>query len=976
MPVQNQNITFVDGKIGQGIYLGTDSYIDYLSEGNLDETNGSLEFWIKPDWDIASENSTILEFGGCGGILIFKNFSLFRTIFNRFSCFSNPELDTGLDINSWDANRWYHVGLTWGEGAIKLYLNGDLVSTDTYSFDLPEIDRSSFRIGSAGGASTYAYIDELRLSKSVRSAEEILNEYLKGLQAEELNIKRQEITPKGNVFVELDTLNLLETWWEKIFVEAITPGGTYNLPLEALNWTIQDSTIGSFIEVNGESRIKALREGSTRITGTFDNLTVEFTFSVQKPVKAVEYERVDPYLQAQPDCYVKDIPVVIIRYMPTADGQNLDRSLINWNSSLTDLRDRINTFDRRIKFMLTEGSKYHGYKDPEAIPYLSYRVVDVINVYEPLPKGKPVNNATNAHFPDYYQIVDRFDGEHYVNELGVKEFWLWGWHNDEIVPAESNMSSPTTGDISNSFRFSDDLPVYDHTYVLYNYNFTRAQSEAVHNHGHQIESQLGYVNLLQDNNIALFWGKFVGSKEDPDLDCSNPAYGCSDSNPFRKGRCGWTHMPPNTTRDYDYVNYSSFSSDIEDWRPDETGKQKVVNVNTWGDIPYNWPDRDTSSILGRIESQWYIYWMQNIPGYGNDIPYEDTYITNWWTFFSDWDEAITSALGLYHPEPNAPAFPSSFSVTSLQADDCTPVPSGRASLTFPNEQPDGFSIQWDNGDTSLIADHLAAGIHSVSLAFSPTCVREQSFLIDSLYSPPSIDSEITAASCFDRPDGQVAVQIAGDAPPYYPVWRQEDTTYLITELGSGDIPLQIIDANSCMYDTVFTITSPDSFVIDQEIIPDSVQLGVGQARIEVSGGTPPYQYAWNDPGKQMTAAATGLFAGNYIVTVTDQNNCQDSIQLTVPLITSSASLPAQVRRLDIFPNPFADHLTIQLDLMKAEPVNLRLQNDLGQIIWSSSYRSQASITADIHIDHLLSKGSYFLTLFINDLIYTRKLIRH
>ena len=62
----------------------------------------------------------------------------------------------------------------------------------------------------------------------------------------------------------------------------------------------------------------------------------------------------------------------------------------------------------------------------------------------------------------------------------MKEIWLWGYHNSEIAPAESNMSSPTTGDISNSLRFEDDLPIYDRTYVLYNYNYARPRPPRRH----------------------------------------------------------------------------------------------------------------------------------------------------------------------------------------------------------------------------------------------------------------------------------------------------------------------------------------------------------------------------------------------------------------------------------------------------------------------------------------------------------------
>jgi len=128
------------------------------------------------------------------------------------------------------------------------------------------------------------------------------------------------------------------------------------------------------------------------------------------------------------------------------------------------------------------------------------------------------------------------------------------------------MSSPTTGDISNSFRDPTDLPIYDRTYVLYNYNSLRTQAEAVHNHGHQLESILSYVNNRQDGNTDLWWKKFCGR---------------NDNGTFQQGRCGNTHFPPNATNDYDYLNPTPVLSDCLDWTPDKSGQQTLVNANTW-----------------------------------------------------------------------------------------------------------------------------------------------------------------------------------------------------------------------------------------------------------------------------------------------------------------------------------------------------------------------------------------------------------
>ena len=54
--------------------------------------------------------------------------------------------------------------------------------------------------------------------------------------------------------------------------------------------------------------------------------------------------------------------------------------------SLADLENRIDNFDQRVKFTMEEGTRFRGYKDANAVPYLGYRVVQYITIYEPIPR--------------------------------------------------------------------------------------------------------------------------------------------------------------------------------------------------------------------------------------------------------------------------------------------------------------------------------------------------------------------------------------------------------------------------------------------------------------------------------------------------------------------------------------------------------------------------------------------------------------
>jgi hypothetical protein len=137
--------------------------------------------------------------------------------------------------------------------------------------------------------------------------------------------------------------------------------------------------------------------------------------------------------------------------------------------------------------------------------------------------------------------------------------WLWGYHGGVLDLWESNMSGPF-GDISNSNRDPNDLPLLDKTYTVYHYNYQRGASEAVEDHMHQIEAVLNSVDGRDRTppdqwDKLLFWGRFVGSDR---------------THKIVPPGCGWAHYPPNAEQDYDWANKRYVETDIEDWKRQKT----------------------------------------------------------------------------------------------------------------------------------------------------------------------------------------------------------------------------------------------------------------------------------------------------------------------------------------------------------------------------------------------------------------------
>jgi hypothetical protein len=313
-----------------------------------------------------------------------------------------------------------------------------------------------------------------------------------------------------------------------------------------------------------------------------------------------------------------EIPVLVVKYFPVKDGQVDINVTGDIGGPLEDIRKKTEEITNKVIISLQEGSRYHGYREPEAKPSLHYTVAGTLEFLEPLPVSRKIY-CWSPPMTDYKAIMNRIDARSWVEDKGVKEIWIWGYHGNKVGLFESNMAGPF-GDVSNSYRDPFDLPVYKETYTVYHYNYQRGTSEAVEDHMHQIEALLNWADgrswtLPWCWSKLLFWGRFVGS---------------DTSNRIVNPGCGWAHYPPNGERDYDWNNPRKVMTDMEDWKPDGTGSKQLIGSDRWeGD-----------------SLKWFIYWMQNLPGANNGLNFKGKALRNWWLFVGDFDHAAGERFGL------------------------------------------------------------------------------------------------------------------------------------------------------------------------------------------------------------------------------------------------------------------------------------------------------------------------------------------
>jgi PKD repeat protein len=161
-----------------------------------------------------------------------------------------------------------------------------------------------------------------------------------------------------------------------------------------------------------------------------------------------------------------------------------------------------------------------------------------------------------------------------------------------------------------------------------------------------------------------------------------------------------------------------------------------------------------------------------------------------------------------------------------------------------------------------------------------------------LTSPPALVGSVssqTNVSCFGGLNGSVTLLASGGTGPY--TYNVDGGAFsgsaLFTGLTAGPHTFMVRDNNLCFVFVNTTITQPVVLTVTATHV-DVLCFGnaTGSATATPAGGTAPYTYSWNTVPVQTAATATGLAAGTYNVTVTDNNGCtaNTNVTITQPII--------------------------------------------------------------------------------------------
>ncbi|HEY3387574.1 MAG TPA: SBBP repeat-containing protein, partial [Saprospiraceae bacterium] len=192
-----------------------------------------------------------------------------------------------------------------------------------------------------------------------------------------------------------------------------------------------------------------------------------------------------------------------------------------------------------------------------------------------------------------------------------------------------------------------------------------------------------------------------------------------------------------------------------------------------------------------------------------------------------------------------------------------------------------YDYYWSNGQSGPEITNLEAGIYTVTVTDNYDNSATAQVVVTE---PPLLEFStplISYVSCNSGSDGSIQVTGTGGVSPYTFEWSNDESGPSISNLEAGTYTVTITDFNDCTQSESYQVEQPDPLEISLVNLNNETCAGSndGGITIDISGGTNPVNAVWSN-GNTGTSNMN-LVPGVYSVTITDNNDCTQTVAYTI-----------------------------------------------------------------------------------------------
>jgi hypothetical protein len=286
-----------------------------------------------------------------------------------------------------------------------------------------------------------------------------------------------------------------------------------------------------------------------------------------------------------------------------------------------------------------------------------------------------------------------------------------------------------------------------------------------------------------------------------------------------------------------------------------------------------------------------------------------------------------------------------------------------------------------NGDTSPSFTGLVAGSYTVNIIDANGCAYV-SAAAETITEPTVVDASATTSdvACFGETSGEIDVTATGGTGSYACSVNGGalSTANPISGLAAGTYELTVYDANQCSAIVGgLTISAPAAALAINGLSANPIDEDAGgSSPYSVSGGTSPYQYAWSGPGgfnfdgQDLSGLTTEAQAGDYVLTVTDDNGCTASQTIMVTGVNELG----RVYAISMYPNPNNGQFLMNIEGLAGETMSYAIVDNNGRVVMTKDL-GNVSATRIESVDMMgASAGVYQVRLQLGSDVHSIRFI--
>jgi hypothetical protein len=261
--------------------------------------------------------------------------------------------------------------------------------------------------------------------------------------------------------------------------------------------------------------------------------------------------------------------------------------------------------------------------------------------------------------------------------------------------------------------------------------------------------------------------------------------------------------------------------------------------------------------------------------------------------------------------------------------------------------PSIYTFNWNGTDGDASLSDIAAGDYTLVVTDVFGDVQLDTVFVLNAPDAITIQSAMQEPLCAGDSNGSIEAAAQGGTPPYAYDWNGADPG----SLTAGSYSLTVTDALGCLFNQTFTLIEPDALTaaVSATVNPTDELTCDGSSTISPSGGTPPYDIAWNDPSNQTGDQATELCVGVYEALITDAQGCVTSTDVTL-IANDVITLVLPAHQLKAFPNPTRGQWQLELTLQQSIELAMRIYDASGKLLREGSPVHYPAGTSLVHFD--------------------------